>query len=41
VRADCAECAVDAGAERQPDQDRHDAGEIFFKFAGGRRCRPG
>jgi hypothetical protein len=36
VRADCAQCAVDAGAERQQDQDRHDADAVFLEFAGGR-----
>ena len=36
VRADCAQCAVHAGVERQQDQDRHDADAVFLEFAGGR-----
>ena len=36
VRADCAQRAVDAGAEREQDQDRHDADAVFLKFADGR-----
>ena len=36
VRADCAQCAVDAGAERQQDQDRHDADAVLLEFAAGR-----
>ena len=32
VRADCAQCAGHAGAEREHEQDRHHAGEVFLKF---------
>jgi hypothetical protein len=33
VRADCAQCAGDAGAEREHEQNRHDANQVFLKFA--------